>query len=124
MAGEAQPLQLLQGAGSSVVGDCAACPGALPCCLPRVSGIFCNAYHEPWHPLTGPTTDKRVKPDILAPGTITSAAVGLGSSQDCSLTTMAVSRLPARASTACVGCVRQLRQRGLQVRAQNLHCST
>lgn len=31
-----------------------------------------------------------MKPDILAPGTLTSAAVGDGSSQDCELMTMAV----------------------------------
>lgn len=41
----------------------------------------------------GPTTDSRLKPDILAPGTITSAARGLGSGADCELTTMAVRAL-------------------------------
>lgn len=57
-------------------------------------------------PRTGPTTDKRVKPDILAPGTITSAAAGLGSADDCGLTTMAVS------GAVCVGGGRLVRLGG------------
>ena len=39
----------------------------------------------------GPTPDGRVKPDVVAPGTVTSAKVGYGSADDCELQTMAVS---------------------------------
>jgi hypothetical protein len=42
----------------------------------------------------GPTVDFRVKPDIVAPGTVTSARVGAGSANDCGLTTMAVRAAP------------------------------
>lgn len=50
---------------------------------------------NPSIPTSGPTVDFRVKPDIVAPGTVTSARVGAGSANDCGLTTMAVSAAPA-----------------------------
>lgn len=63
--------------GWAAAGRASCCRSALPTCPP---------LHPLTHSYSGPTPDFRVKPDILAPGTITSAAAGTA----CGTATMAV----------------------------------
>jgi hypothetical protein len=55
----------------------------------------------------GPTVDFRVKPDIVAPGTVTSARVGAGSANDCGLTTMAGTSMATPVTAGSALLVRQ-----------------
>ena len=65
---------------------CLVCLSGAPSHLCSLSGHQLNAMP----PNAGPTPDFRIKPDIVAPGTVTSAKVGYGSNPDCDLWTMEV----------------------------------